>query len=367
MGGTGVASSKAFTSIFVNPALMTEHSEDFDFGLVLPFIDVTARAEDDLIDDADEFQDTLDEVQALIDAGNFAAADALRPELAAQLQGLDGRRIDVGANSGIGIVLPFEGLKVGLGFRGYLDAQVLTAVDPADVAVITNPGSTSADLDNLQSEVIVAAAGVTEVGLSFAKDFKIGETGVAVGLTPKFQSIETFNYAVTVTDFDEDDAFDDFDNDEFRDDDSGFNLDLGASVSITEHLTGGLTLRNLIANDYDTVATNGRTFTYSVEPQATAGIALQGAGFTLTGDLDLNPVTRFEGAGDSQFARAGVEYDAFGWLQLRVGYSVDLEDTQPELLHAGLGLSPFEVVRIDLVGLLGEESGGAGVQLSLTF
>ena len=63
----------------------------------------------------------------------------------------------------------------------------------------------------------------------------------------------------------------------------------------------------------------------------------------------------------------GLEYDAFGWLQLRGGYSVDLEDTQPELLHVGLGFSPFGVVRIDIVGLLGEDSAGAGLQLFLTF
>lgn len=367
MGGTGVASSKPYTALFVNPARMTDHSEDFDFGLVLPYIDVAARAEESLVDDAEAFQDTLDELQALLDGGDLVGANALRPELAAQLQALDNRRVDVAANGGIGIVLPFEAVKVGIGTRAFVDAQVITDVDAADIALINNPTSTSADLDNLQSEVFVAAAGVSEFALSLAKEFEVGDTSFSLGITPKLQQIDTFNYAVSVADFDEDDAFDDFDNEQFRNDDSGFNLDLGAAMSFTEHLSGGLTLRNLVSNEYETVVTSGRTFTYNVEPQLTAGIAFEAAKFTATADLDLNPVTRFSGAGDSQFARVGLEYDAFGWLQLRGGYSVDLEDTQPELLHAGLGFSPFEVVHVDVVGLLGDDSAGAGLQLSLTF
>ncbi len=367
MGGTGVASSKAYTALFVNPARMTEHSEDFDFGLVLPFIDVAARAEEGLVDDAEAFQDTLDEVQDLLDAGDPVGADALRPQLADQLEALDNRLVNVSANAGIGIVLPFEGLKVGVGARAFLDAQVLTAIDPADLAVINDPTSTSADLDNLQSEVFVAAAGVTEIALSLAKEFSVGETSLSVGVTPKLQQVETFNYVVSVADFDQDDAFEDLDDEQYRNDDSGFNVDLGLAMSLNDHISGGLTVRNLVSNDYQTVATNGRTFTYTVEPQATAGIAFQGAGFTATADLDLNSVSRFSGAGGSQFARAGLEFDAFGWLQLRAGYSIDLEDTQPELLHAGIGISPFEVLHIDVVGLLGEYSAGAGVQLSLTF
>ncbi len=287
--------------------------------------------------------------------------------MAAQLQALDGRRVDVAANGGIGIVLPFDAVKVGIGSRAFVDAQIITDVDAADIALINDPTSTSADLDNLQSEVFVAGAGVSEFALSLAKEFSIGETSFSVGVTPKIQQIETFNYSVSVATFDEDDAFDDFDDEQFRNDDSGFNLDLGAAMSFTEHISVGLTLRNLVASEYETVATSGRTFTYNIEPQLTAGVAFEAANFTATADLDLNPVTRFSGAGDSQFARVGLEYDAFGWLQLRGGYSVDLEDTQPELLHAGLGFSPFEVVHIDVVGLLGEDSAGAGLQLSLTF
>ncbi len=366
MGGAGTASSKPFTAIFVNPALTTRHSDDFDFGLVLPFADAFVLDEDEFIDAADEFQDTLSEVQDFIDMGDLMSADALRPELAAQLQALSGSSVDVGANAGVGIVLPFEGFKLGIGFRGYLDAQALTLVDPADVAVILDNTSTSADLDNLQSEVIVAAAGVAEFGLSFAKELEFRGTGIALGVTPKFQHVETYNYAVRVSDFEDDDALDDFDDEVFRNDDSGFNLDLGASVYLTEHLTGGLAIRNLISNDYETVSTNGRSFTYQIEPQVIAGVALEGAGFTVTADLDLLTNERFRGAGDSQFVRVGAEYDLFKSVQVRAGYSYDFEETRQELLHAGIGLSPFEVVRIELVGLLGESAAGAGLQISFT-
>ena len=35
--------------------------------------------------------------------------------------------------------------------------------------------------------------------------------GFALGITPKIQTVETYNYSVGVVNFDEDDAFDDFD------------------------------------------------------------------------------------------------------------------------------------------------------------
>lgn len=366
MGGTGTASSKPFTSIFVNPALLTRASDSLDVGMVLPYVDVNVRDDDELVDAIEDFQDTLEQVQGFLDAMDFVSADALRPTLAAQLQALDGRAADLQANTGVGFVFPFDALRFGVGFRGYVDARAIPIIDPADVAVITDNMSTSADLDNLQSEAVVAAANVREVGFSLAMDVELFGVAVALGITPKYQEVETYNYAIQVNQFEDDDALDDFDDDVYRDTDDDINVDVGAAVSLADNVTAGLALKNLVANDFESVVTNGRTFTYQVEPQVTAGVALAGAGFTLTADLDLNATSRFEGLGDSMFARVGGEYDLAGWVQLRAGYSHDLEDEQSDFLHAGVGLSPFEVVRLDLVGMLGDNGGGAGLQLSIT-
>lgn len=366
MGGVGVASSKPFNSIFVNPALLTRASDSLDVGMVLPYVDVAVRDDDELVEGIEDFQDTLEAIQGFLDAGDPVSADALRPTLSAQLAGLDGRAADLIANAGTGFVLPFEGLRLGVGFRTYVDARALPLIDPADIAVINNPGSTSADLDNLQSEAVVVAANVREVGFSLAADVELFGLAVALGVTPKFQQVETFNYAIQVSQFDDDDALDDYDDEIYRDDDDQVNVDVGAAISLTDAVTAGLSLRDLVAADFETVITNGRSFTYQVEPTATAGVALAGAGFSLSADLDLIPTSRFDGLEDSMFARVGAEYDLAGWVQLRAGYSHDLEDVQSDLLHAGIGLSPFQTVRLDLVGLLGDNGGGAGLQLAIT-
>ena len=366
MGGAGVASSKPFNAPFVNPALLTGASDALDVGLVVPFVEALGRDEDELVDAVEAFQDTLEQIQAFIDAGDFVSANNLRPTLANQLSGLDGRMLDVDADVGVSVVLPVEPVRLGVSFRSYVDGRAFPVVDPADIVTINDPMSTSADLDNLQSEAVLIAAGVAEVGFTAAFETSLVGLPLSIGVTPKFQSVETFNYARSVVDFEDDDAFSDFDDEIYRQSDENFNLDAGVSMNVTPMVTAGLALTNIFENSYDTVATGGRTFTYDIEPRATAGVALRGAGFTVTGDLDLTKTTRFAGVAESQFARVGAEYDLSGWLQLRAGFAHDLEDMQQDVLSAGLGISPFEVVRFDVVGLLGDNAYGAGFQLSVT-
>lgn len=366
MGGTGVASSKPFTAPFVNPALLAHATDALDVGLVVPFVTLVGRDEDELIGAIEDFQDTLQQVQAFIDGNDPASADALRPTLANQLAGLDGRMLDFDADAGVSVVLPFDELRLGVSMRSYVDARGFPSIAANDITVINDPNSDSADLDNLQSEAVVIAAGVTEVGFTVAFDLLLLGLPLAVGVTPKFQSVETYNYARSVVDFDDEDALDDFDDPGFRRSDENFNVDAGLALKLTNAVTAGLSVTNIVANSYDTVTTNGRMFTYEIEPKATAGVALQGAGFTLTGDLDLTTTTRFAAVTESQFARVGAEFDLAGWLQVRAGFAHDIEGEQADLFSAGLGISPFEVVRFDLVGLYGDNAYGAGFQLSVT-
>lgn len=368
MGGAGVASSNAQVSPFINPALMHHNVKDEGFSMALPFVGLTAADPDDLVDKVDELQDSIDQLQALLDASDFSGADALRPTVASQLQGIDGLVLDTQLGAGLSFVYPIGDFTVGVSARTFVDARVLPFIDPADIATINDPTNNDpADFDNLESDAVVAAAAVTEFGVSLATGIQILGLDVTIGMTPKFQSIETYNYAASVTDFDEGTAEDDFNNDEFRDRDSSFNFDLGAAIDFNENVTVGLAVQNLISDSFDTVITSGRQFTYRVEARPTIGAALRGAGFTLTGDLDLIPTSRFEEVDDSQFFRLGGEYDLAGWAQLRAGVSFDLESTQENLFSAGIGLSPFETVRIDLVGQYGDNAAGAGFQIALTF
>ena len=286
--------------------------------------------------------------------------------MAAQLADLDNRRVDFNLAGGLGVVVPMDGWAIGVGARTYVDAQVIPVISGNDITTINTTNDPN-DLENLESAAFLAASGITEAGVTFARDVELLGRRVTLGVTPKFQRVETYNYAASIDNFDDDDAFDDFDDDAFRDDDTGFNVDIGAGLDLTDNLTFGLALQNLVSEEYETVVTDGRQFIYNVDPRVTAGVALHGAGGTLTADLDVTSYTRFEGADDSQFARLGGEYDLLGWLQVRGGAQFDLEGTQEELYSAGLGLSPFETLRIEVAGQYSENSVGAGLQLSLTF
>lgn len=366
MGGAGVASSRPQDALFLNPALALHGHRDQGVSVTLPYFGASVVDRDELVDAVDTFQDTLVDLQTALDNGNAAAANALRPVVAEQLSDLDNKRLDFNVAAGLGVVIPMDGWALGVGARSYVDAEVISFVSEDDITTI-NTTNDPADLDDLESTAFLAAAGISEAGVTFARDFAIGGSRVTFGVTPKFQRVETYNYAVSVDTFDDDDAFDDFDDDIYRDEETGFNVDVGAGVDLTDNVTFGLAFQNLVSEEYETVFTSGRQFIYNVDPRVTAGVALRGSGGVLTADLDLNSYTRFEDADDSQFARLGGELDVAGWLQLRGGAQFDLEGTQEELYSAGLGLAPFETVRIELAGQYSENSVGAGIQLALTF
>ena len=89
---------------------------------------------------------------------------------------------------------------------------------------------------------------------------------------------------------------------------------------------------------------------------------------TLAADIDVVEIERFKGFNDeSRFVNFGLEFDTLGWLQLRAGYQNDLEDTVEDLFSAGLGISPFNTVHIDLSGVYGEGDTYGGGRPALVY
>ena len=240
---------------------------------------------------------------------------------------------------------------------------------------ITNIQSGSLPPTDLDSEARVVGVAITEIGVSLAKRFEFANFALSLGVTPKYQRVDTYNYAVNANNFDADN----FDDDQFRDEDGGFNVDVGVAIEPgIPGLTVGLMTRNLKRQSFSTVGTAGAAFDYEITPQATLGVAWQLGSLTLAADVDALPLERFDNddllaAGQSfvddvQLIRFGAEVDVLGWLQVRGGYEHDLEDTLNGAISAGLGISPFQSIRLDIAGTYVEGSSyGAVAQLSLTF
>jgi hypothetical protein len=56
------------------------------------------------------------------------------------------------------------------------------------------------------------------------------------------------------------------------------------------------------------------------------------------------------------------------WAQLRAGYRADMRNSDNNVFTAGIGISPFNVVHLDLTGMAGtDRTYGAAAQLTFTF
>lgn len=255
----------------------------------------------------------------------------------------------------------------------FTSADVDTA--SGTIRIIENGEVTdAADDADLDSQVQVVGLSVIDVGLAFARDFTISGQQVALGVTPKYQTITTFHF---VTEVDNEEDIDESDFEDATEEYNQFNLDLGASWSITENgkWIAGLVGKNLLGGSFDTADAEVRGSSnpllpavegtkVEITPQYRAGLAYNGEWTSIAIDLDLveNDPVAYESA--TQFAAVGAEFDVFSFLQLRAGYRTNLAASNAEVVSAGLGLSPFELFHIDIALLANpnkveKEFGGA--------
>ncbi|ART81076.1 hypothetical protein CBP12_02855 [Oceanisphaera avium] len=370
MGGVGVASSHYGIAALVNPALVAKDDKKTDdFSLVLPSVGIQVSDKDDLIDGIDNVSDIYDRFDAAIKNSDNLTAQIEAKNLASELRSIDAKYVD--GNVGVNIVatLPARWGSASLFANGYGSVAVATNVAQSDLALLdaaaadaTVAGALPNDL-KLDSEGRAVAALVQDYGLALAKVVEIQGLPVHVGVTPKLQKVDTFNYATRVDDFETSDVNDS----RYRDSETGFNADLGLALDYSQ-LTFGLSARNLIARDVDTKVIEGKKFTYQIAPLVTTGVAYRTDLGTLAADLDLTETKGFSHIKSSQYASVGGELDAWGWAQLRAGYRTDLKGDMPNMVTAGLGLSPFKVVHLDLAGMVGSDKAmGAAVTMSYTF
>lgn len=206
MGGIGVATTHYGSAAMVNPALVSKYDESDDFSLVLPTIGVQVSDQDDLIDNLDGLSDRFDAFDADV-AGGDARVSA--GALADKLRKVDGKH--VGSNVGLNaqLTIPTRWASVGVFANAYGDVVISTDVDSADLAMLDDIASgaapTPAITPELNSEARAVAALVQDYGVAVARAFDVKGQQVHIGVTPKIQKIDTFNYSVRANEFEEDD------------------------------------------------------------------------------------------------------------------------------------------------------------------
>lgn len=367
MGGTGVASSHYGAAALANPALLAHYGERDDVSLILPSVGAQVSDPDHLQDGVDRVTDAWDRFDDLVGAGLPAGASA-----AALKQSLvDFSDTHASAQVGVSAVaaVPNSVVPFALVVKGWGTATVNGQVSDHDLQYLDDVASgkitpTDADLDSLTSRAEGHAAVVSEVGIAMAREFDWGGFNYSLGVTPKFQRVDTFNYNVAINDYDTSD----FHSDQYRTNENGFNADIGFATQLTPNWTLGLVAQNIVPRSIDTKVINGVQETFKIRPQVTAGTAWHNDFVTTALDVDLTPASGFASDEKRQFASVGAEFNSWRWAQLRAGYRHNMADSEGSAFTAGIGLSPFDVVHLDLTVMVGtDRTYGAVVQLGLTF
>lgn len=366
MGGTGVSSADYLTAPFHNPALGARYNESDDVGVLIPSVGAQVSDEGEIIDGLDNFSDVYSQFES--DPTNSSNRDAA----ANALEKLKGDKAHIEAGVGLAIAIPNQYVSVNLFAKSYADGVVIADVSDTD---ILNIGS-GTPVSDFESQGVTMGVAITEAGLSMSKAFDVSYGTWYVGLTPKYQMVNTINYVVDINNYE----FDDWDNDEYQNDKGNMNVDFGLAFEMPQGFVFGFSGRNLIENEYKTESHNGVSGKYVVNPVYTVGASFNHSLFTAAFDIDLNENERYgtvEGleavnysadSDNTQMTGVGFEFNAWGWAQLRAGYQHDIAGNLEDQFTAGLGLSPFDTVHIDVSGsYAGENQFGAVVQTYFTF
>ncbi|WCE31450.1 conjugal transfer protein TraF [Vibrio sp. SCSIO 43137] len=350
MGNTGVASADYLVAPFYNPALTAHYRDSDDVGLLLPAVGASLKDSDDTLGEVDDLQDTIDAFKASPSTANIN-------KLNGHLDRLQGDApLTASANAGIAVAIPNEQVALNIYTRGYVEIAGKT-----NIPDYVNTGNAANDTTTryTNSEVELAAFGFTELGVSFAKQLDFQGQAISVGFTPKYQQLRTYYRKLDVENFELDDY------DESERNKKTLNMDIGALWHKDEWRVG-FSVKDLFKKE---IKTEDPAIKYELNPQATVGAAYATQLFTAAIDVDLTKQSRFNHIDDdTQFVRFGVEGNAWDWLQVRAGYQIDTKDTMDNTVTAGIGISPFDVVSLDIAGSYADKHEfGGSANLAFTF
>lgn len=294
-----------------------------------------------------------------------AEFEAAVRRLNVNLSKADGKHAQVELGTALLTNLPMTGWGIGLAISGQATIGALIDYSDADRQLLNDVGNGAGSPNDylnhsFTSEAELLGAAIGEIGITFAKRVSLLGPGVSIGITPKYVQVETIYYKARIDETD----IDDIDADDYRKSYGDFNLDLGLTKDFGNGLYAGLVVKNLIGRDYETF---DGSHTISLKPQARVGLGYDGGWFRVGVDADLTknkPMAFEEG---SQYVAVGAELSAFGWAQLRAGYRHDTVNSDRSVVSAGIGLSPFKVLHLDIGVAANEDEVGASAQLALTF
>ncbi len=328
-------------------------------GFGLSF-DVSAVVQDekDMIGNVEDVVDAIDELE------NRFWDESTQQKAYDKLNEINGGRISVKANASAYIAVPNSVIPLALFINNNVNAAgIVEATDALDAIKNLKQGEDLSDILNNLPDMADAYASVSgiwamDVGMTAAHEFNFKETSkLKIGASFKYQQVTLYDYTSRIDSFDEDDVKD-MDNKA-----SGANIDLGVAYTYNDWLSVGLTAENLISKKYHSVQGN----TYEMKPQYTLGAGVKYGIVSFLADVELVKNPGMNIVQESQYANVGVKCDFWRQASLSVGYQMDMTGNEENLFCLGIGISPGDLISLDLVGMLGQDSYGAGIRLGLKF
>ncbi len=376
MGGTGVSAATSGSAGYYNPALLAAAEEDEDFSLEVPVAGVRLADPDQLAQAAQDFQNNnyflrfneafaeftavqteTDPVTAF-NKFNTAKTDLANAgdDLINGLVSISDKAVELNANLGVvigipsksyGMALTAEGIA-GVGAVGEVAdadrANMQTTVDAVRNASPTNSNSlldivtvisniTDPNTDAFSSSVRLRGAVVSSVGLSLGRVFNVVGQDLAIGITPKYMDIRTFEVKYQANQLDNTNLTSTANGER---DYTGFNVDLGIARDYDNGWKTGLVVKNLIPASYDT-AQGG---TLDLNPMARLGVSHHTSRTTVAVDFDVTENDPIGIGNRSRYIGLGGELDV--WLvKLRLGTRYDFSHSDSLIGTLGLGLDLF--------------------------
>jgi hypothetical protein len=351
MGNVRVATADIATAPFANPGMLSFQPSREDFSLLLG-IGAFLNDGDGLVDKIDEFQSA------------YNAGQAGNPGEAVRALGI--------AQSMLGnVIAPETTLAFSTGFSGDKWAFALSA--RAD-AIAAGTVSTTNPINPAAYDLVLEGVLTTELGVSLASNFRVFGQKLAVGLKPKYVTVDNVFISESITTVDT--SLGDLLDEKNKTDLGDFTtLDLGLVMGLTKHTQIGLVLTNLVSHKINFINSANVPSTLSFDTQARLGIAYRTDFLTLGADLDLIETDalltnqNFQ-ALKSQYVSVGGEFNVLNFMQLRIGAQKNIADgiseaAKDNLYTAGIGF--WLGFNLDLAVVSQNDSLGAFLQTGFRF
>ncbi|WP_440874743.1 conjugal transfer protein TraF [Thalassotalea sp. PLHSN55] len=368
------AITQDFTASISNPALLTKYDNDDDVYFALN-IGILGADEHDVIDTSENIADNLDTLEDGINAIDEIPVGDL-PEYVEQLnQQIDGivndlNTIDnkiVKGNGGINaqIIVPNQYLSFGMFANQYGRIGIAADYDQNDEQIMRSAilnGEFNAD--ELQSQALGVGYSVTEAGFMLGyQAINHANYELSIGTKLKYQRLDLFYNRINIANFDDDEF--DLTDDEYLTDDDGTNVDIGMYTVWGDERQWhfALVANNLLDQQVSLIE---QDLTFNLDTTITAGLSYQNDWLTVATEVDLTEREHFKELTASKYAAIGIELRVYEHMQFRLGLRNDLNDNEADLYTAGIGISPWDVVSIDIAAFTGDEDNiGGALQLGV--